>query len=101
MPLQLNKGRHFEMLNPPLNQPMQVIFVTRHLGAQQWANHAGLKVDRWEKHLDATTINSGDCIVGVLPVAMVAEVCKRGAIFIELVVKTPEHRRGTELSKGN
>lgn len=77
---------------------MTTYFVTRHLGAKQWAKLHRLDVDRWEDHLDTSAVRAGDTVIGVLPVALVAAVCARGAIFIELVLNMPAALRGQELT---
>ena len=53
---------------------MKTIFVTRHQGAQEWARQTGVVVDQWETHLDPLAVSSGDTVIGVLPVALAAEV---------------------------
>lgn len=77
---------------------MTTYFVTRHLGAKQWARLHGIAVDRWEDHLDMDAVLAGDTIIGVLPVALAAAVCVRGAHFIELVLNMPAALRGQELT---
>lgn len=55
-------------------------FVSRHPGAVEWLAEQGLEVDRMIAHLDIRQIQSGDWVMGTLPVSLAAEVCARGAL---------------------
>jgi CRISPR-associated protein Csx16 len=77
---------------------MTTWFVTRHPGAIEWAAQQGLRVDRQVSHLDTTALQSGDTVVGTLPVHLAAEVCARGARFYNLSLDLPVAARGRELS---
>lgn len=79
---------------------MTTLFVTRHPGAVEWARRRGIEAEMIA-HLDDQTIarlRSGDVVMGVLPVAVAAEVCARGARFVHLELHVPPELRGRELS---
>jgi CRISPR-associated protein Csx16 len=77
---------------------MTTYFITRHPGAIDWARQQGIAIDRQLAHLDIDTIQSGDTVVGSLPVNLVAEVCEKGASYIHLSLRVPEEWRGRELT---
>ena len=77
---------------------MKTFFVSRHNGAQEWARHKGIAIDRWETHLDLQAVEHGDTVIGILPTTLAAEVCARGAVFLALAVSLPPALRGVELS---
>ncbi|MFN4166510.1 MAG: CRISPR-associated protein Csx16 [Ferrovibrio sp.] len=76
---------------------MTTWFVTRHPGAIEWAARQGLVVDRQVAHLDVGEIEAGDTVIGTLPVHLAAEVCARGARFLNLSLDVPPEARGREL----
>jgi CRISPR-associated protein Csx16 len=41
---------------------------------------------------------SGDTVIGSLPVNLAAEICQRGAAYIHMTLNVPEHWRGKELT---
>jgi len=49
-------------------------------------------------HLDTALIQSGDTVIGTLPVNLAAAVCSKGALFLNLSLDLPAHWRGRELS---
>lgn len=77
---------------------MTVWFVSRHPGALAWAQTQPWHYDQHCMHLDPQQIAAGDVVIGNLPVAIAAEVCQRGAQFVNLSLKLPAHLRGKELS---
>lgn len=77
---------------------MTTFFVTRHPGAIEWAARRGLEVDRRIDHLDPADVRSGDIVIGTLPVNLAAEVCARGARYLNLSLDLPPDARGRELS---
>jgi CRISPR-associated protein Csx16 len=77
---------------------MTIYFITRHPGAIDWARQQGIVIDRQIAHLDIDMIDSGDTVVGSLPVNLAAEVCEKGAAYIHLSLRIPEHWRGRELT---
>jgi CRISPR-associated protein Csx16 len=77
---------------------MTTYFISRHPGAVAWAEQQGIKVDQRIAHLDIDLIESGDTVIGSLPVNLAAEVCGKGAAYIHLSLTLPAHWRGCELS---
>jgi CRISPR-associated protein Csx16 len=73
-------------------------FVSRHPGAVEWAARRGLAVDRQVAHLDIAEVRVGDTVIGTLPVNLAAEVCERGARYLNLSLDLPEAARGRELT---
>ena len=80
------------------SNPKVFWFVSRHPGAIEWAKQQGLVVDHWVMHLEPTEVARGDTVVGTLPVNLAAEICRRGARYLHLVVSVPLAWRGRELS---
>ncbi|MFN6961652.1 MAG: CRISPR-associated protein Csx16 [Rhodocyclaceae bacterium] len=76
---------------------MTTWFVSRHPGAIEWAARQGLVVDRQVAHLDIKEVQAGDTVIGILPVHLAAEVCARGARFLNLSLDVPPDARGQEL----
>ena len=55
-------------------------------------------MDHWLQHLDPEAIQSGDIVIGSLPVHLAARVCARGGRYFHLSLDLPEGWRGSELS---
>jgi CRISPR-associated protein Csx16 len=77
---------------------MATWFVSRHPGAVAWAAGQGLRVDHLVPHLTVTQVQSGDTVIGNLTVHLAAQICARGAHFLNLSMDIPAHWRGYELS---
>lgn len=77
---------------------MTTWFITRHTGARQWAAEQGFPIDRHVVHLDPADVQAGDTVIGSLPVHLAAEVCQRGARYLNLSLDLPAAARGKELS---
>jgi CRISPR-associated protein Csx16 len=73
-------------------------FISRHPGALEWAKRHGLQVDKYAVHLDPSSVQPGDNVIGSLPVNLAAAVCQRGARYLHLSLELPAHLRGQELS---
>ncbi len=73
-------------------------FVSRHPGAVEWAARRRLIVDRQIAHLETAEVKPGDTVIGTLPVNLTAEVCRRGARYLNLSLDLPEAARGRELT---
>ncbi|WP_205665257.1 CRISPR-associated protein Csx16 [Caldimonas tepidiphila] len=71
--------------------------VTRHPGALQWLHEQGLQ-GRCVPHLDPQQVDSGDRVIGTLPLHMVAAICERGARYFHLSLDLPPELRGKELT---
>lgn len=72
--------------------------VSRHAGAVKWLHRRGYEAVQTIAHLDPTTIQPGDTVIGTLPVHLAAAVCARGARFVFLSVDIPAQLRGKELT---
>jgi CRISPR-associated protein Csx16 len=77
---------------------MTTYFVTRHAGAKQWANDQGINVDFLVDHLNIEAIQTGDTVLGSLPVNLVAELNEKGAQYFHLTLPLSEELRGKEIS---
>lgn len=77
---------------------MTTFFVSRHPGATEWARRQKLIVDQFVPHLDPAQVQSGDTVVGSLPVNLAARVCEAGARYLHLTLKLPSTLRGQELT---
>ena len=77
---------------------MTIYFVSRHPGALAWAIRRDLPAVVHQNHLDPAVIQTGDVVIGTLPVHLAAEVCQRGARYFNLTLDLPEAMRGQELS---
>lgn len=77
---------------------MTVYFITRHPGAVAWAHQEGIEVTELIDHLDVTRIQTGDTVVGTLPVNLAAQICARGARYLHLSLELPPDMRGKELT---
>jgi len=77
---------------------MTIWLVTRHPGAIEWAMRHAIQWDKHVTHLDPCEIAAGDIVIGSLPINLTAEICKRGARYLNLSLDLPAHLRGRELS---
>ncbi len=74
---------------------------TRHSGAIQWLETMGYYNEgdvRKVKHFDPAVVSEGDTVIGVLPIALACEVCRRGGQYLSIVMNVPYELRGMELS---
>ena len=72
-------------------------FVSRHAGAIEWIAGQSVRIDETVAHLDLERVRSGDTVVGTLPAHLAAEVCRRGARYLHLIIDMPAQARGREL----
>jgi len=77
---------------------MTTWFVSRHPGAVEWAQRQGLQIDQFVPHLEPSQVQSGDTVIGSLPVNLVAKLCACGVQYLHLSLQLPAHLRGQELS---
>lgn len=78
---------------------MTTYFITRHLGALEWAKLNEVHFDIHLPHLaDLSILNSGDVVIGILPMQMVAELNLKGIRYVHLALNIPVHLRGQELT---
>ena len=78
---------------------MGTTFVIRHQGAREWMKKQPIHIDYWTDDLEIDLVKAGDIVIGILPMKLAAEVCKKGAHFVALQIDVPKNRRGSELSK--
>jgi CRISPR-associated protein Csx16 len=83
--------------NVESNNMPRTIFVTRHHGAIEWARDRGIAAEAVD-HLDIAAIQTGDTVLGTLPVHLAAAVCAKGAHYFHLEMDLPSAKRGMELS---
>lgn len=72
-------------------------FVSRHAGAHAWAQRQGFDV-QVVSHFDAETVESGDVVIGTLPIHLACRVCERGGRYFHLELELPASARGKELT---
>lgn len=78
---------------------MSRYFITRHLGALEWATRQGYAFDQHLTHLDdATVFGRGDVVAGILPINLVGSLCEQGVRYFNLNLELPQDLRGIELS---
>lgn len=78
---------------------MKTYFVTRHIGAIEWANENGFSDAEKIAHFDPPIVKSGDNVIGILPIHLAAEVFQRGGNYFHLSIETPPEAQGKELTK--
>lgn len=79
-------------------QRMTTYFVSRHPGAIDWAQRAGIVFEVHIPHLNPASVGPNDTVIGTLPVQSVAQVCAQGARYLHLTFDMPPDKRGCELS---
>lgn len=72
-------------------------FITRHRGARRWALSQGIEAV-FADSLDPDSLQSGDEVMGVVPIHLAAEICRRGARYRALVMDLGQTRRGRSLT---
>lgn len=78
---------------------MTTYFITRHLGALDWAKQNGVDFDVHLTHLnDDMPLKVGDVIIGTLPINIIAKINAMGVRYIHLSLTIPPHLRGVELN---
>lgn len=77
---------------------MTTYFISRHIGAVDWAESEGFHVDQLLTHFDVTIVKPGDTVLGTLPINLVAEVNARGGDYFHLTLELPSDARGKELT---
>ncbi|HEY9134679.1 MAG TPA: CRISPR-associated protein Csx16 [Pseudomonadales bacterium] len=77
---------------------MAIWLVSRHSGATAWIEQQGIAIDHKISHLDADAVQSGDTVVGTLPIHLVAALNARGIYYVHLELNIPAHLRGQELT---
>lgn len=94
-----NANTHAQQQSPAAQLRRVCYFVSRHLGAIEWArrHHWGVRAVH-VTHLDPHVVNPGDTVIGTLPIHIAAEVCERGACYLHLALDLVAEQRGSELS---
>ena len=77
---------------------MAIWFISRHEGAIEWMQQQSISVDHWATHLDLEAIQPGDIVIGILPIAIAAEVIALGARYFALILPQRASERGQEHS---
>lgn len=77
---------------------MTTYFVTRHVGAQAWAQEQGFDGAIVISNFDPTIVKEDDIVMGILPMHLAAEVCRRGGKYYNLAMAVPPDARGKELT---
>lgn len=78
---------------------MTTYFITRHTGALAWAKLHDVAFDVHLEHLsDLDSLQTGDVVIGTLPINMVAKLNERGVHYVHLSLDIPPAWRGRELS---
>ena len=65
---------------------MTTWFISRHEGAIEWVKQQNIQIDRFESHLNTSLVQTGDVVIGTLPIHLAAEICQKGAKFYFLSV---------------
>ncbi|MGY0399565.1 MAG: CRISPR-associated protein Csx16 [Ostreibacterium sp.] len=77
---------------------MTTYFISRHQRVKDWIASQDIHLDKIQVHLDIDDIQSGDTVIGTLPINLVATLCKLGAIYYHLTLALPKELRGKALS---
>ena len=78
---------------------MTTYFVTRHLGALEWARQNNTPFDVHLIHLASLgELQVGDVVIGTLPINLVCLLNEMAVRYIHLSLDIPAHLRGIELS---
>ena len=75
---------------------MTTWFISRHEGAIEWVKQQNIQIDRFESHLNTSLVQTGDVVIGTLPIHLAAEICQKGAKFYFLSVNVSREQRGTD-----
>lgn len=79
---------------------MTTYFITRHMGAVDWAVSNKVMFDVHLTHLlSLDELQAGDTIIGTLPINIVAQINAVGVRYVHLSLQIPPHLRGVELSQ--
>lgn len=80
---------------------MKTILVSRHPASMAWIARKGLQADEIFNHLDDDVLQglqSGDIVVGNLPIQLVAQINQLGARYFHFELDLPPNLRGQELT---
>ena len=76
----------------------KTLVVTRHAGAVEWLKAKGFSECEVVAHFAPSMVQSGDVVVGILPLNLVAEVNAKGGRFFALDMNVPSELRGVEMT---
>lgn len=76
----------------------KTLVVTRHAGAVEWLKAKGFSECEVIAHFAPIMVQSGDVVVGILPLNLVAEVNAKGGRFFALDMNVPSELRGVEMT---
>lgn len=76
----------------------RTLFVSRHPGAQEWAQNQNISIDIFVTHLDLDELEPGDLVIGTLPVNVIAAIQSSGYRYAHLSLSLTPDLRGKELS---
>ena len=77
---------------------MTTYFITRHLGALQWAEANQVNFDVHLEHLlTLDELKKGDVVIGTLPINIICQLNDIGVRYLHLSLQIPHHLRGVEL----
>ena len=80
---------------------MAKILITRHAGAVEFCKHKGIRVEMHDTHLNKEiqqALKAGDCVIGTLPINLVADLTARGIKYMHFSLEVPAELRGQELT---
>lgn len=79
---------------------MTTYFITRHLGALDWAKASDVAFDVHLTHLgDDVALKMGDIVIGTLPINIVYKINQMGVRYKHLSLEIPVQWRGLELTR--
>lgn len=79
---------------------MTTYFITRHLGALDWAKSSDVAFDVHLTHLgDDVALKMGDIVIGTLPINIVYKINQMGVRYKHLSLEIPAQWRGLELTR--
>jgi len=76
----------------------RTVIVSRHPGALLWLRRRGIDGDQRLAHLDPAMVDSGDTVIGTLPLYLAGSLCRKGVEVVGLIIDTPAKWRGLELT---
>lgn len=78
---------------------MTTYFISRHVGAVEWATVNQIDFDVHLMHLlSLDELQSGDVVIGTLPINIIAQINALGVRYIHLSLEIPPQLRGVELT---
>lgn len=78
---------------------MTTYFISRHMGAVEWAKANNIAFDMHLEHLlSVDALKSGDTVIGTLPINLIAQINALGVRYIHLSLEIPPELRGVELN---